>query len=57
MACCRVNFTFFTSRPQIVTEDQKYDWDHTAKLPATFLYEHHKYYIKFVGSNWDQTTD
>jgi len=57
MACSTVNFPFLTSRPQTVTGDQKYDWDHTSKLPATFLYEYHKYYTKFFGSNWDQTTD
>ena len=57
MAHSRVNFTLFTSRPQIVAEDQKHDWDHTAKLPATFLHDSHKYYAKFGGSNWDQTTD
>jgi len=52
-----MTFTFFTTLPQIVIEDQKYDCDHTAKLPATFRFERHKYYVVFVGYNWDQTTD
>jgi hypothetical protein len=57
MACCSVDFAFFTGRPAIIAEDQKDERDHSAKLPATFRRERPKHYADYDGSNWDQTTE